>query len=147
MKYLKLPYTGQYNSSITTYVPIDKITRWKDHCVTTGENHKVETDWTAEEIEKAIKEAEEIEEVSKVFDTYIEGLKDKSIEKLYVEGATSNSKGDEPKWEMRINGIPVEPQVGELEEVWKNVTVEVVRMPSGELSVGWRRQDDTKRVL
>ena len=101
MKYLKLPYTGQYNSFRITYVPIDKITRWQNHCVTTGENHNIETDWTAKEIERAIEKAE-AEEVSKVFDTYVESLKEMPIEKLYVEGATLDSNGDESKWEMRL---------------------------------------------
>lgn len=147
MKYLKVPYTGQYNSFRITYVPIDKITQWRDHCIYVGsENHFVETDWTAEEIEKGIKEVE-TEETNEVFNTCIENLKERPIEKLYVEGATSNSKGDEPKWEMRLNGIPVEPQVGETKEIWKNVTVEVLEMPSGELSIGWYHQDDTERIL
>lgn len=146
MKYLKLPYTGQYNSFRTTYVPIDKITRWQDHCVTTGENHKVETDWTAEEIEKAIEEVE-AKEANEVFNTCIEDLKEMSIEKLYVEGATSKKNADEPQWEMRFNGIPVEPQVGEIKEIWKNVTVEILEMPNGELSIGWYRQDDTEQIL
>lgn len=61
-----------------------------------------------------------------------------------VGGATSNSEGH---WEMRIGGIRVEPEFGELEEVWKNVTVEVVRRPSGEISIGWRRQENTERIL
>ena len=65
-------------------------------------------------------------------------------EERYVDGATSNSEGH---WEMRLNGVKVEPQIGELEEVWENVTVEVVRMPNGEVSVGWRRQENTERVL
>ena len=68
-------------------------------------------------------------------------------EEKYVDGATSKKNADEPQWEMRINGIPVEPQVGEIEEVWKNVTVEVIRMPNGEVSVGWRRQEDTEQIL
>jgi len=146
MKYLKLPYTGQYNSSYTTYVPIDKITRWQDHCVTTGENHEVETDWTAEEIEKAIKEAE-AEEVSKAFDICVEDLKERPIEKLYVEGATSKKNADEPQWEMRINGIPVTSEVGTLIESYENVTVEIVQTPNGEISVGWRRQPDTIQIV
>ena len=77
---------------------------------------------------------------------------EKKLERFYdgvldVEGATSNLNGDEPKWEMRIGGCVVEPQIGTLEEVWENVTVEVVRMPSGELSIGWRKQENTERIV
>ena len=145
MKYLIVPKSGQYNVSYVNYVILDKITSWTDHYIyIEGNRHYVETDWTAEEIEKAIKEAEEGNEG---FDTYIEGLKERPVEKLYVEGATSKKNADEPQWEMRINGIPVEPQVGEIEEVWKNVTVEVVRMPNGELSVGWHKQEDSEQIL
>ena len=147
MKYLKVPHTGQYNSFSTTYVPIDKITQWHNHCIYVGsENHFVKTDWTAEEIEKAIKEAE-AEEVSSAFDMCVETLKEKPIEKLYVEGATSKKNADEPQWEMRINGLPVEPQVGEIKEMYRNVTVEVLELSNGELSVGWYRQENTEQIL
>lgn len=50
-------------------------------------------------------------------------------------------------WEMRFNGILVEPQVGEIKEIWKNVTVEVLEKPNGEVSIGLYRQDDTERIL
>ena len=53
----------------------------------------------------------------------------------------------EEKWEMRINGIPVEPQIGKVKEIWKNVTVEIIEMPNGEYSVGWYRQEDTEQII
>ena len=66
--------------------------------------------------------------------------------KLDVDSATSIPNGDNG-WELRLNGIKVEPQIGKLEEVWKNVTVEIVQMPNGEVSIGWKPQLNTERIL
>jgi len=54
---------------------------------------------------------------------------------------------DEIKWEMKIGDIPVEPQIGKLIESYRNVTVEILEFPNGEISVGWYRQENTERIL
>lgn len=56
-------------------------------------------------------------------------------------------KYNEAEWEMRLGDIPVEPQIGVLDEVWKNVTVEILKMPSGEYSVGWYKQENSERLV
>lgn len=50
---------------------------------------------------------------------------------------------DVEKVEVMLNGEPCELVVGELSEVWENVTVEVLQLPNGELSVGWKRQPNS----
>lgn len=47
------------------------------------------------------------------------------------------------KVEVMLNGELCELVVGELSEVWENVTVEVLELPNGEMSVAWKRQPNT----
>lgn len=49
---------------------------------------------------------------------------------------------------VHIGDKPLEPCQFKLHEIHKNVTVEILRCPKcGELSIGWKRQDNTEDIF
>lgn len=49
---------------------------------------------------------------------------------------------------VHLGDKPLDPCQFELCEIYKNVTIEILRCPKcGEVSIGWKRQDNTEEVL
>lgn len=136
MKYIKV-YKSEYNLGGEVkkpiYVSIDKISYWADGQIfIDGVAVPIDVYSSAEEIKEFIDQAMDDEGATSIED----GRPQKK-----------ENENEDEEWEMRISGIPVEPQVGELEEVWKNVTVEILRMSDGEYSVGWYKQEDSEQIV
>lgn len=49
---------------------------------------------------------------------------------------------------VRLGDKPLDPCQFKLHEIYKNVTVEILRCPiCGEVSIGWKRQDNTEEIM
>lgn len=57
----------------------------------------------------------------------------------------SQYKG-EPMEKIYLFGHELDPNIYHLKQKLRNVTVEILESDSGEISIGWYRQEDTEEV-